>query len=146
MSVKPEILKNDTENKIISGRLYFDGNLAYVPKNIVENNSSPNKIKYTYDIKYVNGNTQWDGLNLFNPLILVGFEMGEESVIVNAKLEINSDIYGNYAIASSCIANKSRNLYQNGGSSEPRKMCLLAVKENLEMQIYQLNLGVKNEK
>ncbi len=146
MVVKPEVSSNSIENKSISGRLYFDGNPAYVPKNIIEDSLSSNKIEYTYDVKYVNGDTKWDGLNLFNPLILVGFEMGEESVIVNAKLEIDGAIYGKYSITSSCVANKPRNLYQNNGSSEPRKMCLLAVKENLEKQISQLNLGVKNER
>ncbi len=90
---------------------------------------------YRYSVHYVNGNTNWDGINILNPLIMIGFPMSEESIIVEAKLQLKEKDTLIKEFEASCIANKTRNMFQNGGSSEPRKACLLAVRDNIDMQI-----------
>ena len=90
---------------------------------------------YSYSVHYVNGNTDWDGLNLFNPLIFVGFPMSGESVIVEGKLQIKEKEVVLKELRASCVSNKTRNLFQTGGSSGPRKDCLIAVRDNIDTQI-----------
>lgn len=142
MRVFPEII-NQQQNAPIRCKLDYDGNREYIPKSIVETNDSNLSAQYSYQIKYVNGNTDWDGLNLFNPLILVGFHLSEESVIVEGKLELNNGSDIQKVLTSTCIATKTRSLYQTGGSSGPRKDCLLAVRDNIDMQLINLLQGVK---
>ena len=74
-------------------------------------------------------------LSSFWYLILVGFPMSEESVIVEARLQLKEEGILIKEFEALCIANKTRNMFQNSGSSEPRKACLLAVKDNIELQI-----------
>lgn len=61
--------------------------------------------------------------------------MSEESVIVEARLQLKEEGILIKEFEALCIANKTRNMFQNSGSSEPRKACLLAVKDNIELQI-----------
>lgn len=61
--------------------------------------------------------------------------MSEESVLVEAKLSLKEKEGSVKEFTASCIANKTRNLFQNSSSSEPRKACLLAVRDNIDQQI-----------
>lgn len=126
----------------IECNIIYDGNTAYLPSSLVQNSNNNCSVMYSYTIHYVNGTTDWDGLNLFNPLILVGFPMSQESVIVEGKLEWISPNKENQVFISSCIATKTRNLFQTGGSSEPRKECLFAVRDNVNSQLIHVNQGV----
>lgn len=136
LRVRPEIPTIDeVVTPIPCNVVYEQGNLEYLPSVLQHNLESSCMAHYSYDVKYVNGNTNWDGLNLFNPLIFVGFPMSEESVLVEAKLSLKEKEGNVKEFTASCIANKTRNLFQTGGSSGPRKACLLAVRDTINTQI-----------
>lgn len=120
----------------IECKILYDGsNKEYIPQSLQDKEPASQLAHYRYSVHYVNGNTNWDGINIFNPLIMVGFPMSEESIIVEAKLQLKEKDTLIKEFEASCIANKTRNMFQNGGSSELRKACLLAVRDNIDMQI-----------
>ncbi len=142
MRVSPEVTSNEILNKPIECDIKYNGNTAYLPSALTQNSTNDCQVIYAYTIHYVNGSTDWDGLNLFNPLLIVGFPMSQESVIVEGKLEWISPSKENQIFTASCIATKTRNLFQTGGSSEPRKECLFAVRDNINSQLIHFNKGV----
>jgi len=137
LKVLPDIGELPKKAVCITCKLQYDGNHEYLPSYLVNNQTSTTTASYSYDVKYVNGNTNWDGLNLFNPLLIVGFPLSEESVIVQGTLKIQDGLSEPHVYTSSCIANKTRSLYQNSGSSAPRKACLYAVRDNINSQLIQ---------
>lgn len=142
LKVLPEIQSLNTNINHISTRINYDGNKEYLSDLFKEDNTSNTSVSYAYSVKYINGSTDWDGLNLFNPLLFVGFPLSEEAVVVEGKLLLtSSDI--NKTFTSSCVATKTRSLYQNGGSSGPRKGCLIAVRDNIKNQVIKFKLGEK---
>lgn len=115
--------------------VYEHGNYEYVPSMITHNPTAKCTALYAYQIQYHNGGTSWDGLNIWNPLLFVGFPMSEESLVVEAKLALKENNTLIKEFSAVCIANKTRNLFQNAGSSGPRKACLLEIKDNIDSQI-----------
>lgn len=122
LNVEPKINQH-LSNKIlkISSKIIYNGNINYLPTSLQNDNNSSNIVYYEYQVKYINGSTKYDGLNLWNPLVLVGFPLSKESVIVESKLRFIDKNKDEKTFFSTCIANKTRNLFQNGGSTEPRK-------------------------
>jgi hypothetical protein len=137
LKVLPNIGELTKKTVCITCKVEYDGNREYLPSYLDNNASSTTTASYSYDVKYVNGSTDWDGLNLFNPLLIVGFPLSEESVIVQGVLKIQDGLSEPHIYTSSCIANKTRSLYQNSGSSAPRKACLYAVRDNINSQLIQ---------
>ena len=136
LRVRPDVNPIDeVATPIHCNVIYEQGNSEYLPSMLQHNAESACLAYYSYDVKYVNGNTNWDGLNLFNPLIFVGFPMSEESVLVEAKLSLKEREGSVKEFTASCIANKTRNLFQTGGSTGPRKACLIAVRDTINTQI-----------
>jgi len=70
LKVLPDIGELPKKAVCITCKLQYDGNHEYLPSYLVNNQTSTTTASYSYDVKYVNGNTNWDGLNLFNPLLL----------------------------------------------------------------------------
>lgn len=127
-------------------KIEYDGsNQEYLPTALHENESATQTASYHYEVHYLSGNTNWDKLNIFNPLMMVGFPMSEESVIVEAKLQLKEQETLIKEFEASCIANKTRNIFQNGGSSEPRKACLLAIRDNIDQQIKHYQKELEHE-
>lgn len=136
MRVSPENLSNISASTPMECQIiYEESNQEYLPTQLKNNPNSSLVANYSYTVHYVNGNTDWDGLNLFNPLIFVGFPMSGESVIVEGKLHIKEKEGVVKELRASCVSNKTRNLFQTGGSSGPRKDCLIAVRDNIDTQI-----------
>lgn len=136
LRVTPEVNHVDeVATPIYCNVIYEQGNSEYLPSILRHNAESACLAHYSYDVKYVNGSTDWDALNIFNPLLFVGFPMSEESVFVEAKLELEEKEGSFKEFTASCIANKTRNLFQTGGSSGPRKACLIVVRDTINTQI-----------
>lgn len=146
LNVEPKINQH-LSNKIqkFSSKIIYNGNINYLPTSLQNDNNSSNIVYYEYQVKYINGSTKYDGLNLWNPLVLVGFPLSKESVIVESKLRFIDKNKDEKIFSSTCIANKTRNLFQNGGSTEPRKKCLFAVRDNINNQIIQFIQGGMSE-
>ena len=136
LQIHPHFEKNNEKIAPLGCNIIYEhGNFEYVPSMITHEPTSKCTAQYSYQIQYHNGGTSWDGLNLWNPLLIVGFPMSEESLVVEGKLQLKDDERLIKEFSAVCIANKTRNLFQNSGSSGPRKACLLEIKENIDSQI-----------
>lgn len=146
MRVSPENLSSISYSAPMECQIvYEESNQEYLPTLLKNNPNSSLATNYSYTVHYVNGNTDWDGLNLFNPLIFVGFPMSGESVIVEGKLQIKEKEVVVKELRASCVSNKTRNLFQTGGSSGPRKDCLIAVRDNIDTQIKHFKKELSHE-
>lgn len=143
LKVLPKLDENQHIKVSIPCKIKYEGNREYLPVSLIDDNASNTVVHYSYDVKYNNGSTSWDKVNLFNPLLIVGFPLSDESVIVQGILKINDGSLEPHVFESSCIANKTRSLYQNSGSSAPRKACLNAVRDNIDSQLVQYKQGSK---
>lgn len=142
LRVLPDIEQTHIDVASIAAKIEYGGNREYLPTIFKEDDLSNTRVSYSYSVKYINGSTDWDGANLFNPLLVVGFPLSEEAVIVEGELIlVSSD--ENKTFTASCIAKKTRSLYQNSGSSGPRRECLLAIRDNINSQISKFKLGDK---
>ena len=125
----------------ISSKIVYDGNINYLPTLFIHDINSNNIIYYEYNVKYINGSTKYDALNLWNPLVVAGFPLSEEAVIVESRLKFFIKDKKEKIFTATCIANKTRSLFQNAGSTEARQKCLLAVRDNIDNQIIKFIQG-----
>lgn len=136
MVVKPDAKDSPLPKEpILKGKIDYDKtNQKYLPTMIKEGNTKLT-LKYRYEVKYNNGGVDNDGLNLFNPLLFVGFPLSESDLLVSGKLIVLKNGKAKEHFESSCVAKETRNLFNTGGSSEERKQCLLKVRHNIDIQI-----------
>lgn len=140
MVVTPTIITNDNlSNFKIEGKIEYDGNKEYLPRTI-NYDSAPDTIfclKYSYDVTYGRDNTP-QAIPLFNPLTIIGFPIGENTLVVKGKLLLlkGKEVLKEYS--ATCGLEKTRSLFSEGETfSELRKKGLIAVRDNIEMQMYQ---------
>lgn len=135
--VKPDVaVMNLPTNPILEGKvIYKKTNKEYLPKMIKDSSHTDREIEYQYSVKYNNGTVDYDGINLFNPLLFAGFPLGSSDLLVSGKLTIsNAGIVLN-TFEASCVATETRNLFNTGGSSSNRKKCLIEIRYNIDNQI-----------
>jgi len=136
MIVKPDVKDKHLPKKaLLKGKIDYDKtNKSYLPTMIEEGNTNLT-LRYRYSVKYNAGGVEYDGINLFNPLLIVGFPLSESDLLVGGKLTVlkNGKIKETYE--SSCVAKDTRNLFDAGGSSEDRKKCLFKIRYNIDTQI-----------
>lgn len=68
--------------------------------------------------------TAYDGLNLFYPIVLLGFPMSSTRLMVEGTLTIKNTVSVE-KINARCISVKTRNLFDTGGTLEIRKQSLV---------------------
>lgn len=111
------------------------GKKTFLPEVIVKDEKSLINIDYiiyeTYDI---NGKDT-DVLNLFNPLLLVGFPLGDNLLLISSNLKIvkNNIVIKEYN--SKCLHTYTRNLFTNPDFTSMRNECLKNMKDNINSQI-----------
>lgn len=134
--VKPDVKNAHVSKKpLLTGKIDYDKtNKDYLPTMIEPGNTNLT-LRYRYTVKYNTEGVEHDALNLFNPLLFVGFPLSESDLLVSGKLTILK--YGKVieTYESSCVAKDTRNLFDTGGSSEDRKKCLLKIRYNIDTQI-----------
>ncbi len=121
----------------LEGKIRYDGNREYLPRTLadVSGESAPLVLKYSYDVKHGRDAVP-QLLPLFNPLSLVGFPIGEDTLAVEGRLEIlrGEEVIKVYTAA--CLLESTRNLFWPGETySEMRRKGLAAVRENIERQM-----------
>lgn len=136
LKVEPQVKMQKLEqNLIVDTNITYDGNREYLPTVLKHDENSQSNSIYEYEVEYINGSTKMDVINIWNPLLIVGFPMGSEAVIVQGKLIYRNANQIENVFTASCIAKKTRNLFQNSSSTEPRRNCLLAVRDNIDIQV-----------
>jgi hypothetical protein len=135
--ITPEVANLSSGTTLISGKIDYDGNAEYLPRTVsVEPSEHVSLVvRYCYEVTYGR-----DAVNqvipLFNPLSLIGFPTGSDTVVVTAKLEVIQLGAVVKAYTSVCVLDKYRTIFYEGDSlSVLRKKGLLAVRANIEAQM-----------
>lgn len=139
IAVTPHNMGNEIKSSFqIVGKVKYDGNKDYLPRAI--NGSSPQSdisIKYEYNITYGKDKTP-QALPLFNPLTIVGFPIGEDTMVITGNLTISKEGKVIKAYTATCGLEKTRSIFSEGETfSELRKKGLLLVRDNIEIQMCQ---------
>ena len=120
------------------GKIDYNGNIEYLPRTISAG-SQPGAtltLRYRYEVTYGKDSVE-QVLYLYNPLTIVGFPIGADTVVVTAKLEVLKGSSQVKTYTAVCVLDKHRTIFWEGESlSQLRKRGLLAVRENIESQMY----------
>ena len=90
MTLLPHHEKIDSINFQIPAKIEYDGNREYLPRSIIDDQKTGGKllVRYTYHVSYGKENSIGrEVVNLYNPLSLVGFPIGEDTLVVAGKIE-----------------------------------------------------------
>ena len=115
----------------------YDGNREYLPRTIATASIEPVglTLRYSYDVRHGRDRVP-QLLPLFNPLSIVGFPIGEDTLAVEGRLEILRGMEVIKTYTAACILESSRNLFWPGETySEMRRKGLFAVRDNIETQM-----------
>jgi hypothetical protein len=140
MAITPQIEKPDKMIDFsLKAKIEYDGKNDYLPRTVTAETSLESNIFISY--KYVENygrDSVHQVLPLFNPLTLVGFPIGENTLVVSSKLTIfkGKELLKEYSC--SCALENTRSIFSEGETfSELRKKGLLTVRDNIESQMLQ---------
>jgi len=137
----PKIEKLDNLSILVSGKIDYNGNKDYFPRTVGDDASGNPLliIKYQYNVSYGRENIP-DALhvaNLFNPLIIVGFPIGQDTLVVIGKIDVIKQTEVVKTYSSACTFEKTRNIFYQGPTyTELRKLGLLNIRDNIEAQMF----------
>jgi hypothetical protein len=141
MMVIPEVKPVDNLAGFnIQGKIVYDPhyNKDYLPRTLTNNTApdAPITLQYEYTIAY--GKRDVPALiALYNPLTILGFPIGDSTMIVVGKLDVLKEKEMVKSYTATCTFEKTRNLFSEGEtSSELRKQGLVAVRNNIEAQMF----------
>lgn len=136
--ITPDLAIVQSNDFSLSGNIDYEGNADYLPRT-VSAESHPGAtltLRYRYEVTY-GRDAVHQALPLFNPLTIIGFPIGADTVVVTAKLEVLKESSQVKAYTAVCILHKHRTIFAEGETlSELRKRGLLAVRDNIETQMY----------
>lgn len=142
MTVTPDVTAPSSADRKLQGRLVYDGKPEYLPRTLA---AIPGDIapvgetltfRYTFEVAHGGENTSAAG-QIFNPLSVVGFPKGNDTIAVKGTLEIlrRDQVVKTYTSTSGLKT--SRHLWWEGETlTEMRQRGLLAVRDNIEAQMY----------
>lgn len=137
MKIVPEVKQIDNIDFQIKGVIVYEGNKEYLPRVLSNEPASNSKLtfKYTYDVIYGKHDVP-SAAALLNPLTITGFPTGENTTTVIGKLDVikKEEVIKSYS--STCILKKTQNLFSERTFTDLRRQGLLAVRDNIEVQIY----------
>ncbi len=136
LKIKPDVSRTDIAI-VVSGKIDYSGNRDYLPNTIAEDNLQHSDIiiKYEHSVSYGGTTPGTDLITAFIPTTLLGTPTGNNELFIQGKLEIykSSTIIKSYI--AECVVEKSRSVWSGIDYSELRRRGLLAIKENIEMQM-----------
>lgn len=138
MAITPQVTPREMAGFTLKGRISYEGNPEYLPRTIAEGDPGEAGLsfRYAYQVSYGKDNTA-QILPLLNPLSLVGFPIGANTLIVCGKLDVEKAAAPVRSYTSTCAIDKARNLFYEGETfSEMRKRGLIAVRNNIEAQMF----------
>jgi hypothetical protein len=139
IAVTPQVEKIDIKSNLqLRGVMEYNGsNKEYLPQTIKEDSCHTSlSFKYEYQIAYGRDKTP-QALPLFNPLTIVGFPIGENTIVVTGTLTIQKGKEVIKEYKATCGMEKVRNLFSEGETfSELRKKGLIMVRDNIDLQMH----------
>jgi hypothetical protein len=136
--ITPDLTIVPRNDFTLSGKIDYDGNVEYLPRTISSESHSETTLtlRYRYEVTYGRDSIE-QVLYHYNPLTIVGFPIGADSVVVTAKLEVLQESSQIKTYTAMCVLDKRRTIFWEGESlSNLRKRGLLVVRENIEAQMY----------
>jgi hypothetical protein len=137
MEIKPQVAQIEKTDFRIKGKIIYEGNKEYLPRVLVDQPISDNQLVFKYMYKAIYGKHDVpDLVALYNPLTIVGFPTGENTLTILGKLDVlkGEEVIKSYT--ATCILEKTRSLFSEGTFTEMRKKGLIAVRNNIEIQMY----------
>ncbi len=137
MVVTPDVKSTAGIDVRVRGRITYDGNREYLPRTVVDYPAGESGLAFQYTYEVIHGK---DGvpqiLPLFNPLTIVGFPIGEDTVVIVGRLEISKKNHAVKTYTATSSLDKMRNIFWQGETfSELRRKGLIAVRDNIESQM-----------
>lgn len=138
IQVTPELSPVQVDFRI-PGRVAFEGGASYLPRVLAGLDAgSPEgeertRISYEYDVRYTG--TEEGLLQLFNPLVVLGFPTGSEGVIAEGELVIEAEGEPAKIYTASCLIKRTRGIYWGGNLSSSRHEALIAVRDSIDRQV-----------
>jgi hypothetical protein len=137
ITITPDLPIVHSDDFSVVGKIDYEGNAEYLPRTI---SAEPHPgatltLRYRYEVTY-GSDTANQALALLNPLTIAGFPIGADTVVVTAKLAV---LKGNFQVkeyTAVCVLDKQRTIWEAETLSELRKRGLLAVRDNIETQMY----------
>jgi hypothetical protein len=136
--ITPDLPIVHSEDFSLGGKIDYEGNAEYLPRTV---SAEPHPeatltLRYRYEVTY-GRDAVHQVLPFLNPLTIVGFPIGADTVVVTAKLEVLKASFQVKAYTAVCILDKHRTIFWEGETlSELRRRGLLAVRDNIETQMY----------
>ncbi len=119
------------------GHVSYDGNRDYLPALLVENASSPadSVLRYVHEERY--GLKELPpGVQLVNPLNIVGFPTGSSSLSITGRLDVMRGGSVVRSFAAVAAMERSGSMFTEGESlTAMRRRGLLLVKDNISAQV-----------
>jgi hypothetical protein len=138
MVTTPDIAVIPTGDFSLGGEIDYDGNKEYLPRTVTADASlgHPLILRYRYEVTYGRDAVP-PVITANNPLTIVGFPIGADTVVVIGKLEILKGGAVVKTYSAVCMLDKTRTIFSEGETlSEIRKRGLLAVRDSIEAQMY----------
>lgn len=139
MTVTPELSTPANLDFQVKGKVIYEGKREYLPRTITE--SSTTDVGLTFHYSYQEVQKRGDSrevVALFNPLTIVGFPTGGTSSTILGKLDVLSGGSLLKSYTATCSFEVTRTIFSDGESfSELRRKGLMAVRDNIEIQMYQ---------
>jgi hypothetical protein len=144
MVIEPIVSKDIFTSKQIKANII--GKKTYLPDIIVKEDNSLINIDYSINERYDISGKNNDILNLFNPLLIIGFPLGDNLLLITSNLKIIKDNIVIKDYNAKCLHTYTRNLFGNPNFTSMRNECLQELKNNLNLQIIDhIEKGVLNE-
>jgi hypothetical protein len=139
MLISPDVPKLTDGGFRIKGRISYEGNKDYLPRTMVDEASSESPLTFQYIHATSYGLRDVPALvALLNPLTLVGSPLGDNTVTSAGKLSVIKENEAVKSYSAICSMEITRNLYSGDLTfSEMRRTSLIAVRDNIESQLYQ---------
>lgn len=139
MVVTPDLKPTASVNVRVKGRIIYDGNREYLPRTVVDSPAGESGLAFQYTYNVIHGKDNVPQfLPLFNPLTIVGFPIGEDTILIMGRLEISKKNQAVKTYAATSALDKTRNIFWQGETfSELRRKGLIAVRDNIETQMNQ---------
>lgn len=137
MTITPKTERSTNVELRLRGKIIYDGNREYLPRTITQSSAERFglTLRYAYDVALGKDNVP-QLLPLFNPLTIVGFPIGKDTVVVTGRLDIlkGDEVVKSYSATSAL--DSTRNIFWPGETySELRRKGLVAVRDNIEAQM-----------
>ena len=137
MSVTPGLATLDKIPILIKGTIEYDGNILYLPRTISKGDPAEYGLRFRYTTSETQDRSSWDVIALFNPLSVLGFPTGRRNSTVTGNLEILKDTEVVKSYMATCLQEAYRGIYYGGSFSDLRRTGLVAVRDNIEAQMFQ---------